>query len=349
MTRDKHILLSAWRYFQAIFLRLTGEWKPLLEPRIEPERIATEMKAASIATSSFLFLLALSSAIATFGLLANSAPAIIGAMIIAPLMTPIMAASAATVSAQNARLARSMLVIALGTLLAILVGWMVSLIAGSTVIDVRTLPTQIRSRTFPGLLDLGIAITAGAAAGFIQPRRSAISALPGVGIAVALVPPLATVGITAELGLMDESRNAFLLYLTNLAAIIFAAGIVLLFSGFRPHSSARGVLRRRVFVTLLAVALVTIPLFRHTRSAIADQRLKSAVVKSVEAWDDEARIVELEADVADGRATVELLVVGLGNAEPAWVLAEKIRDRFDGPVELRILYQGDQLFLVSAR
>jgi hypothetical protein len=90
MTRDNHILLLAWRRFKAIFLRLTGEWRPLLEPRVAPEQIATEMKAASFPTISFFTLLAFSCAIATFGLLANSAPAIIGAMIIAPLMTPTM-------------------------------------------------------------------------------------------------------------------------------------------------------------------------------------------------------------------------------------------------------------------
>ena len=84
MTRDKHRRPSIWRHFKAPFLRLTGEWRPLLEPRIAPERIATEMKAASFPTISFFALLALSCAIATFGLLANSAPAIIGAMILPP-------------------------------------------------------------------------------------------------------------------------------------------------------------------------------------------------------------------------------------------------------------------------
>ena len=298
----------------------------------------------------FLSLIALSSSIAAFGLLADSGAVVIGAMLVAPLMTPIMGASAAVVTADNRRLLRALSIIALGTMLAIAVGWATSLIAGGSVIDVRALPQEIRSRTFPGLLDLGVAITAGAAAGYIQPRRSAIAALPGVGIAVALVPPLATVGITAELGLQAEARNALLLYLTNLAAIIFAAGLVLLLSGFRPRARfGSGALRKRLLVTLLAVLLVAIPLFRHTRSVIRDLRLESAVVKSVEVWDDDARIVEIEADVADGRALVELLIVSRGDAEPAWELAEQIRERFGGPVELSVLYQGDESFAVSAR
>jgi len=298
----------------------------------------------------FLSLIALSSSIAAFGLLADSGAVVIGAMLVAPLMTPIMGAAAAVVTADNRRLAKAMLIIALGTVLAIVVGWAVSLIAGGSVIDARALPQEIRSRTFPGLLDLGVAITAGAAAGYIQPRRSAIAALPGVGIAVALVPPLATVGITAELGLDAEARNAFLLYMTNLAAIIFSAGVVLLLSGFRPRTRiGSGALRKRMLVTLLAVLLVAIPLFRHTRSVIRDLRLESAVVKSVEVWDADARIVEIDSDVDDGRAIVELLIVSQGEAEPAWELAEEIRGRFGGPVELRMLYQGDESFVVSAR
>jgi uncharacterized hydrophobic protein (TIGR00271 family) len=298
----------------------------------------------------FLSLIALSSSIAAFGLLADSGAVVIGAMLVAPLMTPIMGASAAVVTADNRRLLKALLIIALGTVLAIVVGWATSLIAGGSVIDVRALPQEIRSRTFPGLLDLGVAITAGAAAGYIQPRRSAIAALPGVGIAVALVPPLATVGITAELGLETEARNALLLYLTNLAAIIFSAGLVLLLSGFRPRTRfGSGALRKRLLFTLLAVLLVAIPLFRHTRAVIRDLRLESAVVKSVEVWDEDARIVEIDADVAGGRALVQLLIVSQGEAEPAWELAEEIRDRFDGPVELRVLYQGDESFVVSVR
>ncbi len=298
----------------------------------------------------FCSLIVLSASIAAFGLLADSGAVVIGAMLVAPLMTPIMGAAAATVTADNRKLVRAVAIIGLGMVLAIIVGWTMSLIAGGTVVDVRALPQEIRSRTFPGLLDLGIAISAGAAAGYVLPRRSAISALPGVGIAVALVPPLATVGITAQLGLATESRNALLLFVTNLAAIIFAAGIVLIFSGFRPVvRTSRGVLRRRVAVTMALVLLVAVPLFLHTRSVLDDQRLQNSVVRSVESWDAEVRIVEITSDVADGRATVELLLSGRGDPEPVWELAEQIRERFRGPVDLQVLYQSDQSYQVSAR
>jgi len=298
----------------------------------------------------FAALTALSASIAAFGLLADSGAVVIGAMLVAPLMTPIIGASAAIVTANNRRLLRAMLIIALGTVIALAVGWLVSLIAGGRVIDVRTLPDEIQNRTFPGLLDLGIAITAGAAAGYIQPRRSAIAALPGVGIAVALVPPLATAGVTYQLGLGDDARNAFLLYLTNLAAIIFSAALVLLASGFRPHSQAglRAV-RVRLATTLIAVAIVAIPLSLHTRSVIRDLRLNSAVVSAVEAWDPDIEILDQDADVTGGRAEVDLLVVGRGDPLPIFQLAEGIAERFGGPVDLRVRYQSNELFVVSTR
>ena len=298
----------------------------------------------------FSFLIVLSASIAGFGLLADSAGVVIGAMLVAPLMTPITAVSGAIVTARNVRLWRSLSVIALGIVLAVFVGWLVSLIAGGSVTDVRELPDEVRARTFPGLLDLGIAVAAGAAAGYILPRRSTIGALPGVGIAVALVPPLTVVGITFELGLPSEAWNAFLLFLTNFAAIVFAASIALILTGFRPSQySGRGTLGVRIAITLAVVAIVAIPLTLHTLTTLDDARLRSAVVTSVESWDDNVRILELDADAVGERATVEILVVGTGDPRPAWELAEEIRRRFGGPIDLRLRYQRDELYTVSAR
>jgi uncharacterized hydrophobic protein (TIGR00271 family) len=297
----------------------------------------------------FSALTVLSAAIAAFGLLADSGAVVIGAMLVAPLMVPIMAAAGATVRAQNRLLALALATIALGMVLAIAVGWMVSAVAGGGVLDAATLPGEIRSRTYPGLLDLGIAISAGAAAGYIQPRRSAISALPGVGIAVALVPPLATVGICWQLDLGTEARNALLLFLTNLAAIVFSAGVVLVLTGFRPHGASRMALRARVAITLATVVAVAVPLSLHTRTAVADLQLQRDVVAAVAEWDEGIRIVEMTATDDGDVADVELLLVGRGGAPPAWRLADGIRARHGGPVDLRILYQRDEAFTVSAR
>lgn len=331
-------------------LRSLAQREPTPEQHEAIEGLLPSGHALREYIARFSSLTVLSASIAAFGLLSDSSAVVIGAMLVAPLMTPITAAASATVTARNVRLFMSLAVIVLGTVLAIFVGWFVALVAGFDVQGSADLTNEVRSRTFPGLLDLGVAISAGAAAGYILPRQSATSALPGVGIAVALVPPLAVVGITAEAGLYVESRNALLLFLTNLAAIIFSVAIMLLLVGFRPSAEQKGAgLRSRLLVTLTAVAIVAIPLTLHTRATIVDLRLQRAVTDSVSAWDDETRVVELTADVVGGLAEVELLVAGQGTPRPAWQLAEEIRDRFGGPVELRLLFEQDVLFEASAR
>ena len=297
----------------------------------------------------FLMLIALSAGIAAFGLLADSAAVVIGAMLVAPLMTPITAAAAATVMARNRRLLRSLWVIAVGTAGAIAVGYVTARFAGTEVANAGDLPAEVLARTFPGLLDLGIAITAGAAAGYILPRRSTMGALPGVGIAVALVPPLVVVGITIAAGARDLAANAFLLYITNLAAIIFTASVMLILAGFHPDVEGAGSLRRRLVITMAAVVAVAIPLTLHTQAAVADASLRRSVSRSVQEWDGTVRIIDMTSDVYDNRANVELLVSGPNEPQPVWRLAERIQDRFDGPVDLRLQYQRDDLFEVSVR
>lgn len=301
--------------------------------------------------SRFLTLIVLSSGIAAFGLLADSAAVVIGAMLVAPLMTPITAAAAATVMARNRRLVLSLGVILAGTVGAIAVGFLTSWLMGTSISTVSDLPGEVQARTFPGLLDLGIAVTAGAAAGYILPRRSTTAALPGVGIAVALVPPLATVGITLHVGAGREAANALLLYVTNLAAIVFAASLMLMASGFRPtrRVGSGASLVRRVAVTAVAVLAVAVPLTIHTVATFEDTALRRSVTESLVEWDDTVSVVELVADVAGGRADVDLLVSGPNAPQPAWQLAQDIEQRFGGPVDLQLRYQRDELFAVSVR
>lgn len=192
----------------------------------------------------FLRLTIASAAIAAFGLLTNSAAVVIGAMLVAPLMTPILATAAALVHGQVRRLVEANVLLLTGTVAAIAVGWLLAKI-GSGAISEDDLTAQLLARTSPGLLDLGIAVAAGAAAAYILTDRGAGSALPGVAIAVALVPPLATAGITLELGSTSDTRGALLLFSTNFAAIVLSAATVFGLSGF-VAGQVRASARRRV-------------------------------------------------------------------------------------------------------
>ena len=140
-----------------------------------------------------------------------------------------------------------------------------------------------------------------------------------------------TTDITSERGtLLAPSRNRYF-------QLMPVALLLILLIGFAPTLYLR-----------MAFDTPAIPLYLHTQSVIDDLRLQRAVVEAVEQWDDEVRIVENDSVVSGGQAHVELLVVGRGEPRPVWQLAELIRDRYGGQVELRLLYQTDLLFVVSA-
>ena len=170
----------------------------------------------------FFILMVLSAGIAGFGLANDSAAVVIGAMLVAPLMTPILATSAAIVQGWLERTATSLAIVVVGSLVAIGVGLIVAWLTARLSTG-APLPGELLARTSPNLGDLAIAVLAGVAGAFVSVRSEASSALPGVGIAVALVPPLATIGMTIGLGQIDLAIGATLLYLTNLVGIILAA------------------------------------------------------------------------------------------------------------------------------
>lgn len=141
-----------------------------------------------------------------------------------------------------------------------------------------------------------------------------------------------------------------LLYLTNLAAIIFAASVMLIVGGFRPRARvSRKALGLRISITLAAVAAVAVPLTLHTITTIDDTRLRRATTDAVERWDPAAQIVSLRADVVGGVAEVELLLTGPNDPDQVWTLAEGISDSFGGPVDLDVQYSRDQRFRLSVR
>ena len=190
----------------------------------------------------FAALMILSTTIAAFGLIGDSAAVVIGAMLVAPLMTPMLALAASLTYAQMRRFVGSLSLVVIGTVGAIATGWVVARIAGGS-LTAASLSSELLARTTPSLLDLGIAVAAGLAGGYVLTHKGAGSSLPGVAIAVALVPPLATVGVALELQANDQAIGALLLYSTNLVAIVLSASVVMVVSGFVPdyiRQAARG-------------------------------------------------------------------------------------------------------------
>lgn len=289
-------------------------------------------------------LIILSTTIAGLGLISNSAAVVIGAMLVAPLMTPILAVAAALVHGQLERLWVSTAVLLGGTLTAIVSGWIVSRLAPGTLTAAELTP-ELLGRTAPSLLDLAVAIAAGLAGGYVLTHPRAGSSLPGVAIAVALVPPLATVGIAWELGATAAARGALLLFITNFVAIVLSAMTVMLVSGFVPSDRrlmVKGRLRMGFAVALLATVGVAVPLTWHTIEVVSDQGFTREVIAAVREWDPTSRIIELEADVGQSGASVDLVVTSSRAPVPAWRLAELLAQDQDVPVEVAVEYRLEQ-------
>jgi uncharacterized hydrophobic protein (TIGR00271 family) len=291
----------------------------------------------------FATLIVLSTTIAGFGLIADSAAVVIGAMLVAPLMTPILAVAGATVFGQVERLAVSASVLVAGTVGAVATGWLVGAIApGAVTLD--DLTGELLARTTPSLLDLAVAVAAGLARGYVLTHPRAGSSLPGVAIAVALVPPLATVGITWQLGATSQARGSLLLYVTNMVAIILSAMVVMLASGFVPphvRETSRGRVRMGLVVSVLAVVGVAVPLTLHTLDVLEEQRFTRDVLDAIATWDPSARVVTIDADPDGARATVDLVVASSQAPRPAWRLAELLAPTLGTPVDVAVQYRQD--------
>ena len=182
--------------------------------------------------SRFWLLLPLSAVIASAGVVSDSTATVIGAMIVAPLMTPILGIVLAVVLSDRANLRRCLLLVIAGTATVVAVGWLLGLFVPYPVVAANN--GQVAARVTLQIADLVAALATGAVGSVALVRSDISDTLPGVAIAISLVPPLAVVGLTLESGAPRQALAAFLLFTTNVVAIV-ASGIVVM-ALYRVHS-----------------------------------------------------------------------------------------------------------------
>lgn len=287
----------------------------------------------------FLVLILLSAAIAAFGLSNDSAAVVIGAMLIAPLMTPILATAASIVQGWGRRTAESVAIIVGGALVAITVGVIVALIE-PRLTSGAPLPGELLARTRPNVTDLAIALAAGAAGAFVTVRSEASSALPGVGIAVALVPPLATIGMTLGLGETHLAGGALLLFSTNLVAIILAGGVVLTLAGFAAYRAQADARRARIAAWILigAALLFSLPLGSHGLQQFQSGRTQADVAQVVRQWAPDLDLQSVDLDHERDRTIVQIVLTGVTAPLPASSLADSLADALGRSVVAEVVF-----------
>lgn len=242
--------------------------------------------------SRFWILLVLSSTIASAGVVGDSTAAVIGAMIVAPLMTPIQGTMLAVVLGDRRNLVQSMVLLVAGSLTAIAIGW---LVGQAVFIDVvAESNSQVAGRVHPRLIDLLAAVATGAVGSIALLRRDISDTLPGVAIAISLVPPLTVVGLTLEAGAWSQAWGALLLFVTNVAAILGVGIVVMAARGvYRmvppPDPSLRSVNRRNAVLVITALVLVVgTALTASTAAIVADTRRELSVRDVTGEWADDS-------------------------------------------------------------
>lgn len=283
--------------------------RPFWHRHLEPEERRRVMHDLALISRThwywrFSIMLALSVLVAVMGLLAGSAAVVIGAMLLAPLMTPVLGTAAALAMGLPKKAFISAARVVIATIGCIALAYVASKLAltGS-----ESLSSEIESRTRPDIRDLIVALAAGAAGSYATVRADTSSSLPGVAVAVALVPPLATVGITLEAGNMVWARGAFLLYLTNLVAIVFVSIIVFLVTGFVPPRRLATTVPRilgAIVVAIGAVALISIPLVRASIGAADASRVDREARAAVNDWLGDGSSLDLVDIDLDGNPVV---------------------------------------------
>jgi uncharacterized hydrophobic protein (TIGR00271 family) len=265
-------------------LRARIEGLLAVDPESKPKVYLQVFDAAQIFSLNYGLELMLSAGIATFGLVLNSPAVVIGAMLISPLMGPILAAGLALAAADLYLGIKSLVSITLSCVFAVLFA-----AALVWLMPFHSPTDEILARTHPNLLDLGVALFSGLAGSLVVCRGGGgggVTALPGVAIAVALMPPLCTVGFGVGSGFSwPVITGAGLLFLTNLAAIT-ASG----FLAFYAVRMDAGELRLKIDQAVM----------EHVRSDWLYRRLKST------------RLAAAFADIGKLRWRVLMLVAILG-------------------------------------
>lgn len=278
------------------FLQGTLAWLDYQMQRVVPHlaisdraRVYMTVRRNARPDQDYYVLITLSAAIAALGLLQGSPAVVIGAMLVAPLMSPMIGTGMAIVLGDLRYLRFSLGAAMRGMLITLGVGLVIGLVAGS-----EELTAEVLSRTQPTFIDLLIALFSGFAGAFAVIFAGAAAALPGVAIAAALVPPLASSGIAFSQGYVPEGIGGLLLFITNFVAISSASSLTFLVFGFRPKvgQKARRAIQQQTsriaFGLLIGIGILllyfTVTLAREDQMLSDIQEIAHSTVEEVDTY-----------------------------------------------------------------
>ncbi len=233
--------------------KMISDWFPQISPS-DHAGLIQKLRRGSRLNSDFLIMLGPAAAIATLGLLQYSPAIVIGSMLLAPLMTP-MIGNGLALSQANPKLGRSALFsVFMGFFMTLAVSYFIAIVTPG-----NEMTSQVYARGEPNILDLLVALFSAVAAAYAMARPSLAGSVAGVAIATALVPPLCSLGISLAYGRFHIAGGAAVLFVTNLVAIVLGAAATFRVMGVTA-AGASTLQRRWVFRTVSAFGLVLIAL-----------------------------------------------------------------------------------------
>jgi uncharacterized hydrophobic protein (TIGR00271 family) len=216
---------------------------------VEHDAVVSHIVDSGVVTPRYLFMTMMSCGIAILGLLQSSAAVVIGAMLISPLMGPIMQFGLSLCVVDFRLMRRALTALAAGVALALFISILVVKVS-----PLREATSEIIARTQPTLFDLMVAVFSGLAGAYAAITRKG-ETIVGVAIATALMPPLAVVGYGIAVGSAAIAGNAFFLFMTNLLAIALSVTLVAKWYGFGVQNSPQHTVWQGALIALTFLVL----------------------------------------------------------------------------------------------
>jgi uncharacterized hydrophobic protein (TIGR00271 family) len=317
-------------------LALYRWWRRTIVAPVDHQSVVARIVEESGWSLRFAFMTMMSAGIAVLGLLLSSPAVVIGAMLISPLMNPILGFGFSLALFDYRELRRSLKALAIGSVVAVAFTALIVLVS-----PLQAPTAEIVARTRPNLFDLAVALFA-ALAGSFAIIRGRGETIVGVAIATALMPPLAVVGYGLATRNMPVGAGAFALFVTNFITIALSATLMARFYGFGHHLSRRQSWTQTVLL-LLVFAIMAVPLGislnRIGREAVAVSQTRTLLT---EKFGDEARVTQLDLDFAADPLIVRAVVIApRGAMQKTPVLQKALADRLGRRIQLDL----DQILL----
>lgn len=311
--------------------RLYRWWRRAVVGSVEHGQVIERIVAESGWSPRYAFMTMMSAGIAVLGLLLSSPAVVIGAMLISPLMSPILGLGFSLALFDFAETRRSLTALAAGA--AVAVAFTALIVLAS---PLKAPTTEILARTRPNLFDLLVALFA-ALAGTFAIVRGRGETIVGVAIATALMPPLAVVGYGLATWNMPVLGGSFALFVTNLMTIALAATVIARFYGFGHHLSRQQTWAQSI-ILLLVFGAMSVPL-GFSLARIAGETVAASKVRSFlsDRFGPSSRVTQLDIDFDRAPISIRAVVIAPRSAATDNAKLETAMKAYLGrPVKLQV-------------